>query len=356
MTTAPTPPAARIGHGWLLGGSMVGLGLLFLLSVAWGPVRIPLRAVVQVLTGGEVATPAWETIVWTFRLPKAITAALAGAGLAVSGLQMQTLFRNPLAGPFVLGINAGASLGVALVVLTAASTGLAWLGASGAPGAWTLVIAATLGAVAVLGMIAAVAVRVADSTTLLIIGLMFSSATGALVSILQYFSSAERIQSFLIWSFGSFASVTWTQMTAFAPTVAVGLVGALLLVKPMNALLLGERYAESLGARVTPVRIGIILCTSVLAGSITAFCGPIAFLGLAVPHLARGLTGSSDHRLLMPLVILLGANLALLCDLLAGLPGMQQTLPINAVTSLFGAPVVIWVILQSRNLGRSFAA
>ena len=265
---------------------------------------------------------------------------------------MQTLFRNPLAGPFVLGINAGASLGVALVVLAATSVG--WAGAVAGLGAWALVGSATLGAGLVLVLVAIVAVWIQDSTTLLILGLMFSSATSALVGILQYFSEAERIQAFLIWTFGDLGGVTWAQLQVLVPVVVVGLVGAGLLVKPLNALLLGEAYARSLGERVGAVRMGIIVSTSLLAGGITAFCGPIAFLGLAVPHLVRALFGTADHRVLMPYVMLLGAALALACDLLAQVPGASVTLPLNAVTSLFGAPVVIWVVLQRRNLGRAF--
>jgi iron complex transport system permease protein len=338
---------------------IVGLGFLllvaFALSLSLGSVQIPIGEVVSVLFGGEVSRPAWTTIVYSIRLPKATTAVLAGAALSVSGLQMQTLFRNPLADPFVLGINAGASLGVAIVVLAFGSVGSALLAGLGVLGDLSLAFAASLGAAVVLGCVMLVSRKVQSVMTLLILGLMFGYATGAFVSVLLYFSIPEQIQAFIIWTFGSFGGVTWRQMVVFAPAIVVGLILAFLMMKPLNALLLGENYAKSMGVPVKRVRIWSLLGASILAGVTTAFCGPIAFLGLAVPHLCRSFLNTSDHRLLMPAVTLLGATIALLADLIARLPGNQATLPLNAVTSLIGAPVVIWVILRRQNLNAAFA-
>lgn len=332
----------------------------FVLSLAVGSVRIPLRDIVAVLLGGEAAKPAWETIVLQFRLPKAVTAMLAGAALSVSGLQMQTLFRNPLAGPFVLGISSGASLGVALTVLLAgvavglggSTTLLAGISLAGDA---SLALSAILGSGLVLLLVMSVARRVQSGMTLLILGLMFGYTTSALVSVLIYFSVVERIQAYISWTFGSFGGVTWRQLQVMAPAILLGLAGGHLLMKPLNALLLGETYAQSLGLNVRRVRLGIIGSSAVLAGVVTAFCGPIGFLGIAVPHLCRSLLNTSDHRLLLPAVSFMGATLALGADIVAGLPGSQLTLPLNAVTALLGAPVVIWVILRQRNLRQAFA-
>ena len=344
-----------LSRGFLI----LGLGLLllvvFALSLSLGSVHIPVGDIVSVLLGGEGAKPAWAIIVHTIRLPKAITAMLAGAALSVSGLQMQTLFRNPLADPFVLGINSGASLGVAIVVLAVGSVGSALLAGLGVLGDLSLAFAASLGAAAVLGCVLLISRKVQSVMTLLILGLMFGYATSAFVSVLLYFSIPEQIQAFIIWTFGSFGGVTWRQMVVFAPAIGLGLLMAFLTMKPLNALLLGEKYAQSMGVPVKRVRIWTLGGASILAGVTTAFCGPIAFLGLAVPHLCRSLLNTSDHRLLMPAVTLLGATLALLADVIARMPGSQATLPLNAVTSLIGAPVVIWVILRRQNLNAAFA-
>ncbi|MFT5370325.1 MAG: iron complex transport system permease protein [Candidatus Latescibacterota bacterium] len=338
---------------------ILGLGLLLLLafslSLSLGSVWIPIGDIVSVLLGGEGTRSSWATIVHTIRLPKAITAMLAGAALSVSGLQMQTLFRNPLADPFVLGINSGASLGVAIVVLAFGSVGSALLAGLGVLGDLSLAFAASFGAAAVLGCVLFISRKVQSVMTLLILGLMFGYATSAFVSVLLYFAIPEQIQAFIIWTFGSFGGVTWRQMVVFAPAIGMGLVLAFLTMKPLNALLLGEKYAQSMGVPVKRVRILTLGGASVLAGVTTAFCGPIAFLGLAVPHLCRSLLNTSDHRLLMPSVTLLGATLALLADVIARMPGSQVTLPLNAVTSLIGAPVVIWVILRRQNLNAAFA-
>lgn len=351
-TTAPETAVRR----WVMIG-LIGLLLItFLLSISLGSVAIPLGDVIGVLAGGEARKATWTTIVLQFRLPKALTAMLAGAALAVSGLQMQTLFRNPLAGPFVLGVSSGASLGVALVVLGVGAGSASLLAGLDLLGNFGVVAAASIGAGAVMGMVLVVARRVHSSMTLLILGLLFGYATNGLVSILLYFAISERIQSYVLWTFGSFGKVTWTQMTVFAPMLLTALMFGLLLIKPLNALLLGEVYARSMGLPLRRARIGIVISASVLAGVVTAFCGPIAFLGVAVPHLCRSLFNTSDHRLLLPGAALLGATLALLTDLIAHMPGSSITLPLNAVTSLVGAPVVAWVILRRNNLRRSFAA
>jgi iron complex transport system permease protein len=335
----------------LLGSFVV---FLFLINVSSGSVSIPFSEILAMLFGKAASKPSWEVIFFDFRLPKAITASLAGAGLAVSGLQMQTYFRNPLAGPFVLGISSGASLGVALFVLAGTSWGIGfWL--SGWAGPWLLTLAAVGGAALVMLLVLLAALRLKDSMTILIVGLMFGSATGAIVSVLQFFAEAGQIQAYLVWTFGSLGNLSWLQLGVFIPVMILGLFICAFLAKPLNALLLGESYARSMGLKVANVRFGIILSTSLLAGCVTAFCGPIAFIGIAVPHLTRIVFNVADHRKLLPAVALFGAGILLFCDLVAQLPGTAQTLPINAVTSLIGAPVVIWVILRRRSAKNSMA-
>lgn len=334
-----------------LAGLIVLLLVVFGLSLALGSVQIPLLSVFQILLGGTPERATWAAIVFNFRLPKALTAMLSGAALAVSGLQMQTLFRNPLADPFTLGVSSGASLGVALVILSTGLAGATLLAGLGLLGDFSLVTAAGLGAAATLGAVLVVARRVQNTVTLLILGLMFGYLTSALVSLLVYFSLPERIQTFTLWSAGSFGGVTWRQLQIFIPVVGLGLAIAHLLTKALNALLLGETYARSLGLQIRRTRLGVILSASLLAGAVTAFCGPIGFLGVAVPHLCRTLFQSADHRVLIPTSMLLGAILALLADLLAQLPGSQYVLPLNVITSLFGVPVIVWVILRQGRLG-----
>jgi iron complex transport system permease protein len=321
---------------------------LFVLSLAVGSVAIPLDAVLAILFGGEAEQQTWRTIVFSFRLPKALTAALAGAALGVSGLHMQTLFRNPLADPFVLGVSAGASLGVALIVLgVGAASTTALLAVSGVLSNLSLVLAASVGAAAVMALVLVLARYVQSSVTLLIIGLMLGYLTSALVSLLLYFNiSSDRIQAYLSWTFGSFGGVTWSQMTILAPVVLAALALSFGLVKPLNALLLGEAYARSMGLSVQRARFWIIGSSSVLAGAITAFCGPIAFLGIAVPHFCRALLATADHRVLLPAVAMMGGATALLVDLVAQVPGSDTVLPLNAVMALVGAPVVLWIILR----------
>ncbi len=336
-------------------GLIVALIMAFLLSLALGSVAIPLDNVVRILLGGTPDKATWADILFKFRLPKALTALLAGSALAVSGLQMQTLFRNPLADPYVLGVSSGASLGVALVMLSVGAAATKVVGSLGLYGDLGLVIAASLGSALVLGLVLLVSQRVQGTLTLLILGLMFGYLASALVSLLIYFSLPERIQVFSLWSAGSFGSVTWNQQRIFVPVIGVGLVAAHLLSKSLNALLLGDTYARSLGVNVVQTRRWIILCASILAGTTTAFCGPIGFLGVAVPHLCRTLFNTADHRVLVPTSILLGATIALLADLIAQMPGSQTVLPVNVVTSLFGVPVIIWMLLRQQQLRASFA-
>lgn len=332
---------------------LICLILAFLLDLGFGAVNIPIHEVMNILLGQEAEKTTWTNIILKFRLPKALTATLAGAALGVSGLQMQTLFKNPLAGPFVLGISSGASLGVALVLLTASLTVPTLLTDLGMIGDFSLVIAASLGAASVLGLMLVVSRRVQDTMTLLILGLLFGYATSAMVSILLQFSSQERIQSYIMWTFGSFTGVTWQQLAILTPVICVGLLIAVLQSKSLNALLLGESYARSLGLTVQKTRFSVISSASILAGAITAFCGPIAFLGVAIPHLCRSLFNTSDHRILIPSVIIMGAILALFADLVSQILINQMVLPLNAITALIGTPVVTWVILQ-RNSRKSF--
>lgn len=324
-----------------------------LMNLSLGSVSIPFMEIVHILRGEAASTPGWVTIIWDFRIPKMITAVVAGSGLALSGLMMQTLFRNPLAGPFVLGISSGASLGVALLIMATQILGIAWLGSTW--GDWATVLAAIAGASLVLVLILLVSFYIADSMTLLIIGLMLGSLSGALVSVLQYFSEAQNIQSYLMWTFGNLGGVHGSKLKVLVLIVAAGTVVSWLLAKPLNSLLLGETYARSMGVSMKSSRLLIIISTALLAGGITAFCGPLAFIGIAIPHLARVLFRSSNHNLLIPGCILLGAVALVLCDTAAQIPGNQQTLPINAITSLIGAPSVIAILLKNRQLGKSFA-
>jgi len=327
---------------------------VFLLDLIFGSVSIPFRKVFTILFGGDVKA-SWNYIVLNFRLPKALTAIFVGAGLSVTGLMMQTLFRNPLAGPFVLGISSGASLGVALMVMASAIVPVFFGTISAFLGSWALVVAAVAGASLVFLLVALASIRISDSVSLLIIGIMFGSITGAVVNILQYFSDPEQIQSFIVWTFGSLAGVTWNEMQVMGPIVLIGLIMAFLLIKPMDALLLGENYARGVGISVNRIRIAVIISTALIAGTLTAFTGPIAFVGVAVPHIARAIFRTASHKVLMPAVVLIGAAIMLTCDIISQIPGNQNTLPINSVTALFGGPVVIWVIMRSRNVKASFA-
>jgi cobalamin transport system permease protein len=333
---------------WIL--LLLVTSLFFLFDISFGSVSIPFSQTLTILGGGEPENPAWKQIILLFRLPRVFTAITVGAGLSISGLLMQTLFRNPLAGPYVLGISSGASLGVALVVLAGSILPFGMV-----VGKVSILMAAALGSASILFIVIALSRNITDSTTLLILGLMFGSITGAIVSVLQFYSQAEELQSYMIWTFGSLGNVRWADMPLFLTAVLGGLVLAFLIHKPLNALMLGEKQASSVGVNIRRTRIIILLATSVLAGSITAYCGPIAFIGLAVPHLTRVVFATSNHRILIPAVALSGAMLMILCDLIAQLPGSAHVLPINVVTAIIGGPVIIWVILRKRNLGRSFA-
>ena len=323
--------------------------ILFVLDVALGSVGIPPAEVVAILVG-KSSSPAWASIVTQIRLPKAVTAILAGAALSIGGLQMQTLFRNPLAGPSVLGVTSGASLGVALVTLSTGSTLGAYTGqALGLAGSWLIVLAATAGGAAVLLLVLWVSFRINDSVVILIVGLMVGNVALSVVGIWQYFSQPEQIQNYVLWTLGSLNSVTPRHLPVLLTVVGAGVILSFLLSKQLNALLLGENYARSLGLNIASARGFIILITSVLAGSITGFCGPIGFVGIAVPHLTRALLNTTNHFVLVPGVLVVGAIVMLGCDIISQVPGSQTVLPINAVTALVGSPVVIWVILSRRN-------
>jgi len=323
------------------------LAVLFVLSISLGSVVIPFSEIMDILLGNGLTENANYHIINSYRLPKALTSIFAGAALGFAGLQMQTLFRNPLAGPFVLGISSGASLGVALLVLLG-------IGVNGALAYWGMAIASIIGSSAVLLLVVLVSVRLKDSMSLLLVGLMFGAFTSAIVSILQYFSTAEDIQNFLFWTFGATGNLSWEELQIFIPLIIIGIVLGYWQAKPLNALLMGENYAQSMGLRIQFVRLFLVISTSILAGVVTAFCGPIAFLGLAVPHISRIIFKTSNHFILIPATLLLGACLLLICDLIAQLPGIDLILPINAVTSLFGAPVVIWLILRRKNISKHF--
>lgn len=315
---------------------------LFVADLAVGSVAIPLREVWASLTGGEVAASTAK-IVCSIRLVKAVVALLSGAALAVSGLQMQTLFRNPLAGPFVLGISSGASFGVALLLLGAPLVGL---GASPLLSSLGMAGAAWVGAAAMLALVALCSRRIKDIMVILILGMMCSSGIDAVVQILQYLSSEGALKSFVIWTMGSLGDVTTLQLGLLAVAVAAGLVLAVAVIKPLNLLLLGEQYARTMGLNIHRTRLRVFLSTTLLAGTVTAFCGPVGFIGLAVPHLARMLFRAADHRILIPASALTGSAVLLLCDLVSKL----FTLPINTMTALMGIPIVVWVVLRHKTI------
>ena len=326
----------------------IALVISVLVNISLGSVEIPFSDTFDAILGGTLSNASWHYIIWDYRIPKALTAILAGAGLSLSGLLMQTLFRNPLAGPFVLGISSGASLGAALLIMGASlfsgfSTFLLAHNIS-------LAIAASIGSFAVLLLIMMVANRVKDTMALLIIGLMFGSITTAVVSVLSYFTTSEKLQQYVYWSFGSLGNLSWAQLALLASIVGLGVVFSVFAIKGLNGLLLGENYAKSLGIHLKKLRYLVIIVTGLLAGSITAFAGPIAFIGLAVPHLTRQIFDTTDHKILVPAVLIYGAILMLLCDTLAQLPNSASVLPINAVTSIIGAPVVIWLLVRKKKM------
>ncbi len=321
--------------------------MFFFVNISLGSVTIPTSEIFKGLFG-KIDNQSWQYIIINYRLPKAFTAILVGSGLGISGLLMQTLFRNPLAGPFVLGISSGASLGVALVILGSGFFGgvLTSLLIS----KWSIVIAASLGSFLVLLAVMLVSSKVRDTMAILIIGLMFGSITSAVVSVLSYFSSAEKLQQYVFWGFGSLGNLSWNELLIFFLIYLLGILMATVSIKGLNTLLLGENYAKSLGLNLKQIRLVIIIATSLLAGTITAFAGPIAFIGLAIPHMTRQIFHTSNHKTLLPAVFLFGAIVMLICDSIAQLPTSDYTLPINAITSLVGAPVVIWLLVRKRKM------
>lgn len=324
------------------------IAVFFLLNLLLGSVDIPLRSVCRILAGGTDELVVWQNIVWKSRVPQALTALVAGAGLSVSGLQMQTVFRNPLADPSVLGVSSGASLGVAMVVLLSGAVGGVALSRLGYLGEVALSLAAIVGAMSVMALIVYVSMKVRGNVTLLIIGVMIGYVANAVIGVLKFFSVEEDIRAYVIWGLGSFARVSGDQMLLFVGIMAVLLPLSFLLIKTMNLLLLGNSYARNLGLNIRRARLLVILCSGVLVAIVTAYCGPIMFLGLAVPHLCRAIFRSSDHRVLMPATLLTGAALALVCNLIARMPGFEGALPVNSVTALIGAPVVASVLFRRR--------
>lgn len=334
-----------------LAGLLLLLLLAFLLDISVGTVKIPLGDVFHILFSFSPGDNTWTFIVTKIRIPKACTAVLAGCGLSVSGLQMQTLFRNPLADPSVLGITAGASLGVAMVMLTGGSMATLFaIRELGLSGSVLITVAACLGAGMIMVVVLLLSGRLRDNVLMLIIGIMIGSLTISIISIWQYFSSPEQVKDYLLWTFGSLGGVTGGQLLILSSVITLGLIMAWLSSKMLDALLLGENYARSMGLNPQWARLVIICSSSLLAGSITAFCGPIGFVGIAVPHIARQLFRTSSHRVLVPACCLTGTLLLLLCDVLSQLPGNQTTLPINIITALTGAPVVITLLLRQKNI------
>jgi iron complex transport system permease protein len=322
--------------------------LTLLLNISFGQVNIPLKEVFQSLFGGHASKDTWEYIIVNFRLPKAITAVLVGVGLSISGLLMQTLFRNPLAGPYVLGLSSGSSLGVAFVILGARA--LPAFLSQFLLSQYGIILASCIGSLLVLFLILIVSQQLKDTMSILIVGLMFSSFTSAIVSVFTYFSSAEQLQKYTFWSMGSLGNLSWENIMLLTTAVFFGLLLSLLSLKPLDALLLGENYAKSMGLNIQKARYIIIIATSILAGSITAFAGPIAFVGLAVPHLAKLTFKTSNHKTLFIGTVLIGAIIMLFCDTVSQMPGFDFTLPINAITSIIGAPVVIWLIVRKKSI------
>ena len=326
---------------------LVAIVVLMVVNLLIGSVRIPVADICGILLGAE-SNEIWENIIWKSRLPQALTAIVAGAGLAVSGLQMQTVFRNPLAGPSVLGISNGSALGVAFVVLLSGRLGGVALSRLGYLGDAAMSIAAIVGALAVMMLIVWISQRVRGNVTLLIIGVMIGYLATAIIGVLKFLSPEEDVKAFVVWGLGSFSRVSGDEMVLFVVLMAILLPLSFLLVKSMNLLLLGDRYAANLGLNIRRARLLVILCSGVLVAIVTAYCGPIMFIGLAVPHLARALFRTSDHRVLIPATMLCGAALALVCNLIARMPGFEGALPVNSVTALVGAPVIAAVLFRRR--------
>lgn len=328
---------------------LVLLLLLFAGGLVYGAVSIPVESVVNILLGEGTERLAWQNIVLQSRFPQAVTALLAGASLAVSGLLLQTLFRNPLAGPSILGISDGANLGVAAIMLYFGGS-LSMVTDLPISGYLAVIMAAFSGAACILGLIIYFSAKVKNNVMLLIIGIMIGYLASSLISVLNYYASTDKVHAFVMWGLGNFSGVSLQQLPYFAGFTCIGLLLAILLIKPLNALLLGEMYAANLGIKIRRTRILILLCTGLLTATTTAFCGPISFIGLAVPHVARLMLGSSNHKMLVPVTLLTGSCIALLCNLLMVLPGTHNILPLNAVTPMLGAPVIIYVIVNRKNI------
>lgn len=327
----------------------IAIVILFFANLFVGSVRIPIQSILDVLTGGEALKKSWEHIILEVRLPQAITALFTGGGIAVSGLLLQTAFRNPLADSGILGISAGAGLGVAIVILlfggvvgSATSFNLST--------SMTIVAGAFVGAGVILLIIMAFASIVKNNIMLLIIGIMVGYLTSSVISLLKYWSTSEQVFSYMIWGMGDFSGVSMVQLPFYCITISIGLFLAILLIKPLNALLLGERYAANLGVDIKKIRFLLLICAGLLTAVTTAYCGPISFIGLAVPHIARLVLGTSNHKSLLPMTILLGTCMALLCNLISVIPGSAGLIPLNAITPIFGAPVIIYVIVNQKKI------
>ncbi len=323
------------------------------LSLSWSSVSIPVDQVISILLGNEAEKSSWQTIVMDIRLPRVLTAMLVGTALGLAGLQMQTVFRNPLASPFTLGVSSGASLGVAMVILVSPTSAeiFSGVGSSLFTNLGT-VAGAALGAAAVLSVMLVVASRVRDMVVVLLLGVVMASLIGAIVTILIFFANEQQTREFVEWGLGSFNRVRWGEMPYMSSSILIAVILAIITIKPLNALLLGDNYAQSMGLNVKWARVVIMGSASIMAGAVVAYAGPIGFLGIAIPHIARGVFGTSDHRILVPGSILAGIVIALACGILAELPNSSLNLPINAATALFGGPVAIWVLLKAR---RGFA-
>jgi iron complex transport system permease protein len=358
--TAPSdqafsPPRARWRVILFLILAALGIGV-FLLSLSWSSVAIPVDEIIRILLGQEPERAAFRTIIVDIRLPRVLTAMLVGAALGMAGLQMQTTFRNPLADPFTLGVLSGASFGAAITIIFVPMflSGIAATDqfmAMGALGNLSTVAGSTLGAAAILGLMLLLASQVRDMTIVLLAGLVVASLLEAIVTVFVFFADRERTRAFVEWGLGSFYRVRWDEMPFLATAVVTGLVVAWLTSKALNSLLLGENYAQSMGLNIRQSRLLILGSASLMAGAVVAYCGPIGFLGIAVPHLARGLFGTSDHRVLVPATILIGMVLALACGILAEVPGSAITLPLNAATALFGGPIALWILFRMRKRG-----
>lgn len=323
--------------------------ILFGLDLLLGSVSIPFNEIIKILFVGDATKESWQIIILESRLPKAIAAILCGSALSVAGLKMQTLFKNPLAGPYILGISSGAGLGVAIFIM-----GLSFLGLSTASissfSNIGIIAASIIGSTLVLLLLLTIINRLKDIMTVLILGVMIGSVITALIGVIQYFSYDAQLKSFIMWTMGDLSSITNSQLSVLAPIIVIGLILSFIISKPLNAYLMGEDYAKSIGVNIKKTRILIVIITAILAGSITAYCGPIGFVGIVVPHLARMFTKTYNHSMLTPITALLGVNILLIADIISQLPGSEKSLPINSITSLIGIPFIIWIIFKNKKI------